>query len=75
MLSQNKATVPENLISLAKKTEFMPVGIVCAHQKSAMESAKQACELNLIHPILIGNKNEIQKEAKTLNWNINNVLR
>ena len=40
MLSQNKATVPENLISLAKKTSQMPVGIVSAHQASAIESAK-----------------------------------
>ena len=57
MLSKNKTTVPENLISLAKKTPNMPVGIVCADQASAMESAKQACDLNLIRPIFIGNKN------------------
>ena len=54
MLSQNKAVVPENLISLAKKTSQMPVGIVSAHQAAAMESAKQAFELNLIIPIFIG---------------------
>ena len=51
MLSQNKASVPENLISLAKKTSQIPVGIVSAHQAAAMESAKQAFELNLITPI------------------------
>ena len=71
MLSQNKAIVPENLISLAKKTSQMPVGIVSAHQASAIESAKQACELNLIQPIFIGDKNRIQEEANTLKWNIN----
>ena len=71
MLSQNKATVPENLISLAKKTSQMPVGIVSAHQASAIESTKQAYELDLIEPIFIGNKHEIQKEAKALTWNIN----
>ena len=72
MLSQKKASVPENLISLAKKTSQIPVGIVSAHQAAAMESAKQAFELNLIKPIFIGDKSGIQKEAKTLNWDINN---
>ena len=71
MLSKNKTTVPENLILLAKKTMSVPVGVVCAHQASAIESAKQAYELDLIQPIFIGNKYEIQKEAKALNWDIN----
>ena len=71
MLSQNKASVPENLISLAKKTSQMPVGIVSAHQEATMESAKQALELNLIKPIFIGDKNGIQEEASALNWDIN----
>lgn len=71
MLSQNKAVVPENLISLAKQTSQIPVGIVSAHQEAAMESAKKAFELNLIKPIFIGNKNGIQEQAKTLDWDIN----
>ena len=71
MLSQNKASVPENLISLAKKTSQIPVGIVSAHQEAAMESAKKAFELNLIKPIFIGDKNGIQEQAKTLDWDIN----
>ena len=72
MLSQNKASVPENLISLAKKTSQIPVGIVSAHQAAAMESAKMAFELNLIKPIFIGDKRGIQEEAKILDWDINN---
>ena len=71
MLSQNKASVPENLISLAKQTSQFPVGIVSAHQEAAIESAKQAFELNLIKPIFIGDKNGIQEQAKTLDWDIN----
>jgi len=71
MLSQNTASVPENLISLAKQTSQIPVGIVSAHQEAAMESAKKAFELNLIKPIFIGNKNGIQEQAKTLDWDIN----
>ena len=72
MLSQKKASVPENLISLAKKTSQIPVGIVSAHQAATMESAKQAFELNLIKPIFIGDKSGIQEEAKILDWDINN---
>ena len=71
MLSQNKASVPKNLISLAKQTSQIPVGIVSAHQEAAMESAKKAFELNLIKPIFIGDKNGIQEQAKTLDWDIN----
>ena len=71
MLNNNKVIAPENLIYLAKKTESIPVGIVCAHQTSVMESAKKACELNLIMPFFIGDQNEIQKEADSLNWDIN----
>ena len=71
MLSQKKASVPENLISLAKQSSQMPVGIVSAHQEAAMESAKRAFELNLIEPIFIGNKSGIQEEARALDWDIN----
>ena len=51
MLSNIKAIVPENLIQLAKKTQKVPVAIVCAQQESVIESAKQACDLNLIYSI------------------------
>jgi len=64
--------LPENLISIAKKKSKTSVAIVCAHEFSALQSAKEAYELDLINPIFIGNKNEIQKEAEKLNWNINN---
>ena len=71
MLSNKKIEVPGNLIEIAKKTPYVQAGIVCAHHKLSMESAKIAYELNLIHPTFIGNLNSIQKEAKKLNWNIN----
>ncbi len=72
MLSNIKAIVPENLIQLAKKTPKVPVTIVCAHQESVIESAKQACDLNLIDPIFIGIKSQIINEAEKINWNIDN---
>ena len=70
MLSHKKIVVPENLISIAKKTPSVPVGIVCAHHQSSMESSKQAYELDLIDPTFIGKMNLIQKEAEKLKWNI-----
>ena len=70
MLSHKKIEVPENLIKIAKKTPFIPAGIVCAHHQLSMESAKLAYELSLINPTFIGNMNLIQQEAKRLNWNI-----
>ena len=45
MLSKIKAIVPENLISLAKKTPKIPVAIVCANHASSIESTKEAYDL------------------------------
>jgi len=70
MSNEKIAPVPENLITLAKKTPFINVGIVCAHQKFTMESAKLAYESSLINPIFIGKKNSIQQEAELLQWDI-----
>ncbi len=61
MLSKLKAIVPENLISLAKKTPNIPVAIVCANHSSAIESAKEACDLNLINPVLLVKKMQLKK--------------
>ena len=72
MLSNTEVIIPENLISLARKTPNMPVAIVCAHHKSTIDSSKQACEIGLINPIFIGKKELILKEADRLNWNISN---
>ena len=36
-----------------------------------MESAKKSVELNLINPIFIGNKQEINEKAEKIEWNIN----
>ena len=70
MLSNLKAIVPENLISLAKKTPKISVGIVSADHYPVIESAKEAYDLNLIDPIFIGNKKAILEEAKKQNWDI-----
>jgi len=71
MLQSKEAQIPSNLISLAKKTPNLSAGIICANHDSSMESAKKSVELNLINPIFIGNKQEINEKAEKIEWNIN----
>ena len=70
MLSKLKAIVPENLISLAKKTPKIPVAIVCADHSSSIESTKEACDMDLINPIFIGHAKAILQEAFKIDWDI-----
>ena len=71
MLRSKEAQIPSNLISLAKKTPNLSAGIICANHDSSMESAKKSVELNLINPIFIGNKQEINEKAEKIEWDIN----
>ena len=61
MLTSKEAKIPNNLISVAKKTPGMTAGIVCADHDSSMDSAKKSVELDLIKPYFIGDKNAINK--------------
>jgi len=70
MLSKLKAIVPENLISLAKKTPKIPVAIVCADHSSSIESTKEACDMDLIDPIFIGQAKAILQKAIKIDWDI-----
>ncbi len=72
MLINVENELPKNLISLAKKKRTTKIAIVCANQFAAMQSAKEAYDINLIDPIFIGKKNQIHEEAEKLNWNIGN---
>jgi phosphate acetyltransferase len=56
---------------LAKKTPKIPVGIVCANHSASIESTKEACDINLIDPIFIGQEDKIKEEANNISWNIN----
>ena len=70
MLTSKEAKIPNNLISVAKKTPGMTAGIVCANHESSMESAKKAIELDLIKPTFIGNKNAIKDKAEQIKWDL-----
>ena len=70
MLSNKKIVWPKNLINVAQKIGTVNAAIVNAGEIFPMESVQKAVQHNLINPTFIGNKNEIIKYAKKLNWDI-----
>ena len=70
MLSNKKIVCPNNLIKVAKRSGVVDAAIVNAGEIFPMESVHKAVEHNLIKPIFIGSKNEIEKYANKLNWDI-----
>ena len=58
--------VPKNLISIALNTPQVPAAVVCADQNSILESVKEAVDIDLIKPILIGNMKNIYNWKRIL---------
>ena len=70
MLSNKEIVCPDKLIEIAKKKRDVTAGIVNAGKPLPMHSAMEAVKENLIIPIFIGDKNEINKCAEQLKWDI-----
>ena len=70
MLSNKEIVCPDNLLNTAKKKKNVTAGIVNAGKPLPMHSALEAVKENLITPIFIGDRDEIQKCAEQLKWNI-----
>ena len=70
MLSNKEIVCPENLLRVAKNKKDVTAGIVNAGKLLPMLSAMEAGKENLITPIFIGDKKEIQKCAEQLKWDI-----
>ena len=70
MLSNKEIVCPENLLNYARKKKDIKAGIVNAGKPLPMHSTMEAVKENLITPIFIGDKNEIQKCAEQLKWDI-----
>ena len=70
MISKKEIICPENLLRLAKSKGPVKAVIVNAVKLTAIESAKQAVDANLITPIFIGDKSIIEKNAKEISWDI-----
>jgi len=70
MLSNKEIICPINLLNVAHKKKDIPAGIVNAGKILPMLSVVDAVKENLINPILIGDKDEIQKCAEELKFDI-----
>tara|TARA_A100000164_G_scaffold25533_1_gene20048 strand:- start:1178 stop:2089 length:912 start_codon:yes stop_codon:yes gene_type:complete len=70
MLSDKEIICPNNLLDVAHNKKSVPVAIVNAGKLLPMQSAMDAVNENLIVPILIGDKSEIEKCADELKFDI-----
>ena len=70
MLSDKEIICPNNLLNVASKKKGVLAGIVNAGKPLPMLSVMDAVNENLIKPIFIGDKDEIQKCADNLKFDI-----
>ena len=65
-------SIPADLKSKALETPHLAAGVVCADQISILNAVKEGVGINLIDPMLIGNKNLIIDKANEVGLNIEN---
>jgi len=70
MLSNKEILCPNNLLDYSSKKKGIKAAIVNAGKPLAMLSVQDAVKENLIDPVFIGDKKEIQKCAEDLNFDI-----
>ena len=70
MLSNKEIICPNNLLDVAHKKKGVKAAVVNAGMPLPMLSVQDAVRENLIEPIFIGDKKEIQKCAEDLKWDI-----
>ena len=73
MLSNKQIVCPNNLLDYAHKKKVVKAAIVNAGKPLPMLSVQDAVNENLIEPIFIGDKVEINKCAENLKWDILNI--
>ena len=72
MISDKEIVCPNNLLNVAHKKKGVTAAIVNAGKPLPMLSVMDAVKENLIIPIFIGNKKEIEKCANNLKFDISN---
>ena len=72
MLSDKKVVCPHNLLEKASGKKGIKAAIVNAGKPLPMLAVFDAVNEKLIEPVFIGDKNEIQKCADELQWDISN---
>ena len=70
MLSNKEIVCPNSLLDVAHKKKGVKAAVVNAGLPLPMLSVQDAVKENLIEPIFIGDKKEIQKCAEDLKWDI-----
>tara|TARA_B100001996_G_scaffold142750_1_gene108631 strand:+ start:694 stop:1605 length:912 start_codon:yes stop_codon:yes gene_type:complete len=72
MLSNKEIICPNNLLDVAHQKKGINAAVVNAGKPLPMLSVQDAVNENLIEPIFIGDKKEINKCADDLKWDISN---
>ena len=72
MISDKETICPNNLLDVAHEKKGVTAGIVNAGKPLPMLSVMDAVKENLIVPTFIGNKEEIEKCAQDLKFDISN---
>ncbi len=73
MLFSGSYVCSPELLSKAKAFPAVRTVVVGAAEALTLESAKQATQLNLIDPVLVGEKQKITELAKKIDWDISQV--
>ena len=62
-----------DIVSLAKKKETRRLVVAAAADKPVLEAVKNALREGIIIPVLVGNKGEIEKISKEINFDLSNI--
>ena len=63
----------EELIALAKRKKTKKLAVAAAENKEVLEAVKEACDNDIISPILIGDQKQIEDIARRINWDIRRI--
>ena len=70
MLTNKEIICPNNLLNVAHKKKGVKAAIVNAGKPLPMQSVMDAVKENLINPVFIGNKDEIQRCASEIQFDV-----
>ena len=73
MLSSIPFEIPAYLQEKLRRSDKTPMAVAGADNLIALKSAHQATQADLINPILVGNADEINSLADTIDWNLSEV--
>ncbi len=62
-----------DIVELAKAKEKRRLAVAAAADRPVLEAVKKAYETGIIVPILVGNKNEIEKISKEIKFDLTNI--